>query len=139
MALKEVTGADIAISKGFKDIKIGLDANPFTKDVSAVKDDNAIKQAIKNLILTVPGERPFDTSIGSAVNELLFEPMDELIGDAIQDEITSTINKFEPRVSLISTFIEPNYEEGKYGVTVNYRIVGLPLVESVSFVLQRPE
>ena len=139
MALKEVTGADIAISKGFKDIKIGFDVNPFTKDVSAVKDDNAIKQAIKNLILTVPGERPFDTSIGSAVNELLFEPMDELIGDALQDEITSTINKFEPRVSLISTFIEPNYEESKYGVTVNYRIVGLPLVESVSFVLQRPE
>ena len=139
MALKEVTGADIAISKGFKDIKIGFDVNPFTKDVSAVRDDNAIKQAIKNLVLTVPGERPFNTSIGSSVNELLFEPMDELIGDALQDEIASTINKFEPRVSLINTIIVPNFETGKYGVTIKYRIVGLPLVESVSFVLQRPE
>ena len=65
--------------------------------------------------------------------------MDELISDALQDEIAATINKFEPRVSLINTIIEPNFETGKYGVTIKYRIVGLPLTESVSFVLQRPE
>ena len=139
MALKQVTGRDVAISKAFKDIKIDFARNPFTDDVAHVRNDNSIKQALKNLVLTVPGEVPFDNSIGSRVNELLFEPMDELIGDALQDEIASTINKFEPRVSLINTIIVPDYETGKYGVTVKYRIVGLPLTESVSFVLQRPE
>ena len=87
----------------------------------------------------MPGEVPFDNSIGSRVSELLFEPMDELISDALQDEIAATINKFEPRVSLINTIIVPNFETGKYSVTIKYRIVGLPLTESVSFVLQRPE
>ncbi|ADO99471.1 baseplate wedge subunit [Synechococcus phage Syn19] len=139
MALKQVTGRDVAISKAFKDIKIDFARNPFTDDVAHVKNDNSIKQALKNLVLTVPGEVPFDNSIGSRVSELLFEPMDELISDALQDEIASTINKFEPRVSLINTIIVPNFETGKYGVTINYRIVGLPLTESVSFVLQRPE
>ena len=139
MALKQVTGRDVAISKAFKDIKIDFARNPFTDDVAHVRNDNSIKQALKNLVLTVPGEVPFDNSIGSRVSELLFEPMDELISDALQDEIASTINKFEPRVSLINTLIEPDYEDGSYGVTVNYRIVGLPLVESVSFVLQRPQ
>ena len=65
--------------------------------------------------------------------------MDDLISDALQDEIAATINKFEPRVSLINTIIVPNFETGKYSVTIKYRIVGLPLTESVSFVLQRPE
>ena len=139
MALKQVTGRDVAISKAFKDIKIDFARNPFTDDVAHVRNDNSIKQALKNLVLTVPGEVPFDNSIGSRVSELLFEPMDELISDALQDEIASTINKFEPRVSLINTIIVPDYETGKYGVTVKYRIVGLPLTESVSFVLQRPE
>jgi len=139
MALKQVTGRDVAISKAFKDIKIDFARNPFTDDVAHVKNDNSIKQALKNLVLTVPGEVPFDNSIGSRVSELLFEPMDELISDALQDEIASTINKFEPRVSLINTIIVPNFETGKYGVTIKYRIVGLPLTESVSFVLQRPE
>ena len=139
MALKQVTGRDVAISKAFKDIKIDFARNPFTDDVAHVRNDNSIKQALKNLVLTVPGEVPFDNSIGSRVSELLFEPMDELISDALQDEIASTINKFEPRVSLINTIIVPNFETGKYSVTIKYRIVGLPLVESVSFVLQRPE
>jgi|TARA_R100000030_G_C3174580_1_gene104224 phage baseplate assembly protein W len=139
MALKQVTGRDVAISKAFKDIKIDFARNPFTDDVAHVRNDNSIKQALKNLVLTVPGEVPFDNSIGSRVSELLFEPMDELISDALQDEIASTINKFEPRVSLINTIIVPNFETGKYGVTIKYRIVGLPLTESVSFVLQRPE
>ena len=139
MALKQVTGRDVAISKAFKDIKIDFARNPFTDDIAHVKNDNSIKQALKNLVLTVPGEVPFDNSIGSRVSELLFEPMDELISDALQDEIAATINKFEPRVSLINTIIVPNFETGKYGVTIKYRIVGLPLTESVSFVLQRPE
>tara|TARA_Y100000033_G_scaffold45414_1_gene48843 strand:- start:1221 stop:1640 length:420 start_codon:yes stop_codon:yes gene_type:complete len=139
MALKQVTGRDVAISKAFKDIKIDFARNPFTDDVAHVRNDNSIKQALKNLVLTVPGEVPFDNSIGSRVSELLFEPMDELISDALQDEIAATINKFEPRVSLINTIIVPNFETGKYGVTIKYRIVGLPLTESVSFVLQRPE
>ena len=139
MALKQVTGRDVAISKAFKDIKIDFARNPFTDDVAHVRNDNSIKQALKNLVLTMPGEVPFDNSIGSRVSELLFEPMDELISDALQDEIAATINKFEPRVSLINTIIVPNFETGKYSVTIKYRIVGLPLTESVSFVLQRPE
>ena len=139
MALKQVTGRDVAISKAFKDIKIDFARNPFTDDVAHVRNDNSIKQALKNLVLTVPGEVPFDNSIGSRVSELLFEPMDELISDALQDEIAATINKFEPRVSLINTIIVLNFETGKYSVTIKYRIVGLPLTESVSFVLQRPE
>ena len=67
MALKQVTGRDVAISKAFKDIKIDFARNPFTDDVAHVRNDNSIKQALKNLVLTVPGEVPFEWAFGNKI------------------------------------------------------------------------
>ena len=113
--------------------------NPFTKDIYSVKNENAIKQSIKNLVLTVPGEKPFQPLVGSRVNELLFEPLDPFIADSIKDEIINTIKQNEPRVDLTEVTVLPLYEQNKINVSVEYRIVGLPIVESITFVLQRPE
>ena len=113
--------------------------NPFTKDVSAVQNDNAIKQSIKNLVLTAPGEKPFQPNIGSRVRQLLFEPLDAFTADTVRDEIINTINQYEPRVQLTEVLVTPVYEGNKLHVSIEYRIVGLPIVETVSFVLQRPE
>ena len=50
-------------SRGFKDLAISLKANPNTKDFSAVKNENAIKQSVRNLVLTQFGERPYQYDI----------------------------------------------------------------------------
>ncbi len=139
MALKEVKGKDTSVSRSFKDIGISFSRNRFTDDASSVKNDNAIKQSIKNLVLTSPGEKPFNFDIGSRVNELLFEPLDPFTCDAIREEIINTISQYEPRVELtdVATVI---FEQGnKLAVTVEYSIVGQPIIESINFVLQRPE
>ena len=57
MAFKPVTGKDLKLSRSFKDISLSMGSNPFTKDVAVVKNDNAIKQSIRNLVLTSPGEK----------------------------------------------------------------------------------
>jgi phage baseplate assembly protein W len=116
-----------------------LSRNPFTDDISTVKNDNAIKQSVKNLVLTTPGEKPFQPLIGSKINDLLFEPLDAFTSDAIRDEIINTINQYEPRVDLTEVSVEPIYEGNKFSIEVEYRIVGLPVVETITFVLQRPE
>jgi len=139
MALKEITGQQFTKSKGFRDISVGLLKNPFTDDVSSVTNDNAIKQAIKNLVLTIPGEKPFQPNKGSRVNSLLFEPLDPFTADAVKDEIINTINQYEPRVQLSKVIVTPIYEGNKLNIFVEYRIVGLPIVETITFVLQRPE
>ena len=113
--------------------------NPFTKDIYGVSNENAIKQSIKNLVLTVPGEKPFQPLVGSRVNELLFEPLDPFIADSIKDEIINTIKQHEPRVDLTDVTVLPVYERNQINVSVEYRIVGLPIVENITFVLQRPE
>tara|TARA_Y100000004_G_scaffold103063_2_gene115623 strand:- start:18438 stop:18857 length:420 start_codon:yes stop_codon:yes gene_type:complete len=139
MALKQVTGKEFKKSRSFKDLSINLLLNPFTKDVSAVQNDNAIKQSIKNLVLTAPGEKPFQPNIGSRVRQLLFEPLDAFTADTVRDEIINTINQYEPRVQLVNVQATPVFAGNKLNVYVEYRIVGLPIVETIEFVLQRPE
>ena len=139
MALKQVTGRKFKKSRSFKDLSINLLLNPFTKDVSAVQNDNAIKQSIKNLVLTAPGEKPFQPNIGSRVRQLLFEPLDAFTADTVRDEIINTINQYEPRVQLVNVQATPVFAGNKLNVYVEYRIVGLPIVETIEFVLQRPE
>lgn len=139
MSLKRIGGADFKKSKSFKDFSTNFARNPFTDDLSVVNNDNSIKQAVKNLILTTPGEKPFQPLVGSSVSSLLFEPLDAFTVDTIEDEIRSTINQYEPRVELTSVDVTPIYEGNKLNVSIEYQVVGLPIVETIEFVLQRPE
>jgi len=139
MPLKDIKGKDFKRSRAFTDLSISLARNPFTDDAATVKNDTSIKQAIRNLVLTRPGEKPFNPLVGSKVNELLFEPLDGFTADTIKDEIINTINQYEPRVELTDVLVTPIYEGNKLNVSIEYRIVGLPIVETISFVLQRPE
>ncbi|AMO42874.1 baseplate wedge subunit [Cyanophage S-RIM50] len=137
MALKPISGKDIKRSKSFKDLSMSFSRNRFTDDVSSVTNENSIKQAIKNLILTVPGEKPFQPLVGSRVYELLFEPLDPFTVDAIQDEIINTITQHEKRVQLINVDVTPIYENNKINVSVEYQVIGVPIIEEITFVLQQ--
>ena len=139
MALKKVSGKSVSRSRSFTDLAIGMARNANTKDVAVVKNDNAIKQAVRNLIMTSPGEKPFQPLVGSNISQLLFEPLDDFTEDAIRQEIINTINRFEPRVRLETVEVIGNFSRNTFDVTVEYRIVGIPIVETIEFVLQRPE
>ncbi len=139
MALKEIRGSKVNLSRAYKDVGIGLLINTFTKDTAVVKNENAIKQSIKNLVLTQRGEKLFQPEIGSGVYDLLFEPMDLFTADAIRDEIINTLGQYEPRITLGPVTVRANEDTNSFDVTVEYRIVGQPIVETVNFVLQRPE
>jgi len=139
MALKKIGGSDLKRSRSFKDFSVNFARNPFTDDLSVVHNDNSIKQAVKNIILTSPGEKPFQPLVGSSVSRLLFEPLDAFTADTIAEEIRTTINQYEPRVALTRVDVTPIYENNKINVSLEYRIVGLPIVETIEFVLQRPE
>ncbi len=139
MALKTIGAKEQKKSRAFKDIAMAFGKNPFTDDANVVKNDNSIKQAIKNLVLTTPGEKPFQPLTGSSVNDLLFEPLDPFTADTLRDEIINTINQYESRVRLENVWLQPIHERNQLNITIEYQIVGQPVTESFSFVLQRPE
>ena len=138
MVLKKIGPDEFNISRSFKDVNISFAKNPVTKDTAIVKNEMAIKQAIKNLVLTRPGEKHFQPEMGSEVYNLLFDPLDAFTAETIQDEIINTINGNEDRVSLVRVDVEVDSEKNGFQVEVEYRIVGIPLVEQITFVLQRP-
>ena len=125
------------LSRGFKDISMSFQVNPLNNDIISIKNETAIARSVRNLIFTLPGERFFNQNLGSRVSQTLFENMDEISASVIKDEITNTINNYEPRVDLISVDVSPNYDNNEFNVTINYYIVGIDVLpQQLSFALQ---
>ena len=125
-------------SKGFKDISMSFKVSPLTFDLIANKNETAIARSIRNLILTAPGERPFNPELGSQVSRLLFNPMDDITTDSLREQISNTINNFEPRVNLRQVIVQPNFDVGEYDISIRYDIVGIEATpQQLSFALQQ--
>ena len=125
------------VSKSFKDISASFQVNPLTYDIIALKNENAIARSVRNLVLTEKGERFFNNSLGSGVNRLLFESIDDITASSIKDEISNTIQNYEPRVDLIGVDVSPNYDNLEFNVTIRYTIVGIDSQpQQLSFALQ---
>jgi phage baseplate assembly protein W len=125
------------VSKGFKDISMTFQSNPINYDLIGIKNETAIARSIRNLVYTYPGERFFNENLGSKVSRSLFENVDELSASVIKDEITFTIENYEPRVDLIDVIVDPDYDNYGFNVTVNYYIIGIDVLpQQLSFALQ---
>ena len=125
-------------SKGFKDISMSFKVSPLTFDLIANKNETAIARSIRNLILTAPGERPFNPELGSQVSRLLFDPIDDITTEALREQISNTINNFEPRVNLRQVVVQPNFDVGEYDISIRYDIVGIEAsTQQLSFALQQ--
>ena len=118
------------VSKSFKDVSMSFKFNPLSGDLIALKNENAIARAVRNIVLTTPGEKFFDPDFGSSVSEILFENVDEITAISIEDEIKSSLRNYEPRVELINLTVNPNFDENQFDVRITYRIVGIDIPPS---------
>ena len=125
------------VSRGFKDLATSFNANPSTGDFGVVKNENAIKQSVRNLILTMFGERPFQPSIGSRVKMLLFEPWDPFAVDTIKSEIFNVIKRLEPRVRCTGVGLRDESDINSVHISIDYTIVGQQEVQNIDFQLEK--
>ena len=122
----------------FKDLSVTFKKHPVTDDLVQVKDKAAIVQAIQGILLTRKGERPFQPELGCDVQNMLFEPLDYASAGTIKQEIRETINRYEPRVTVVKITCNPDFDNNGYNVEMQYTIVGredLPV--GVEFILER--
>ena len=125
------------VSQGFKDISMTFQANPLNQDLIVLKNETAIARSVRNIVFTVPGEKFFQENFGSRISESLFENIDEISALEIKDEITESINRFEPRVRLISVEAIPDYAGNAFNVIIVYEIIGIDTpAQQLEFVLQ---
>ena len=118
------------VSKSFKDLSMSFKFNPLSGDLITLKNENAIARAVRNIVLTTPGEKFFDPDFGSSVSEILFENVDDITAVSIKDEIKSSLNNYEPRVELIDVNVDPNFDENQFDVLITYRIIGVDIPPS---------
>ena len=125
------------ISKGFKDLSMSFEVNPITNDLIGVKNDTAIARSIRNLVLTTPGERFFNEDLGSGVNEVLFDNVDDISAAIIKDEIETTIIRFEPRVKLQNVKVKGDFDNNQFDVQIQYYIIGIDVpLQELTFALE---
>lgn len=126
-----------ARKKGYRDLDLKLTLHPFRKDIIPLKDSEAVKNAVKNLILSNFFERPFQPELGANLKALLFEPMDVVTEIALKENIEDVILNHEPRIRLINIGVKGDIEKNNYNITVKYLIRQSNEQGTVQVVLRR--
>ena len=121
----------------FSDLDLNFTPHPVTKDIVRKFDEQAVKQSIKNLIMTANYERPFHSEIGSPIRKLLFENPSPLVIHTLRQTLRDLIANFEPRVEVLEIFPKFNLDGNELFVRITFRIVNTTTPLNVEVVLDR--
>ena len=125
------------ISRAFKDISLSFEPHPVTKDLQVLKNENAIRRSVRNIVETIPTERFFNSLLGSDVRSSLFEFVDFGTASTIQDQIQVAIENFEERVENLVVEVDPAPDDNTFNVTVIFDIIGQEFpAQDFTFILQ---
>lgn len=125
------------ISRSFKDISLSFEPHPVTKDLQVLKNENAIRRSVRNVVETLPTEKFFNSLFGSDVRSSLFDFIDFGTASEIQSQIETAILNFEPRVEIIDIEVDPRPDENSFYVTIVFNIIGQEFpTQEYSFLLE---
>ena len=124
-------------SQGFKDVSLSFKRHPVNNDILALKNEDAIKRSVQNLVRTNFGEVMFDPLVGTKITESLFELANDDYVVPIKTQIELTLRNFEPRVQLTDVIVQSEPDQNFMDITVEYDIVGLDSPsQSINFILE---
>ena len=121
----------------YSDLNLQMIPHPLKKDIIPLKDDAAVKNAVRNLLLTNFFERPFNSTMGANLRGLLFEPNDAITRLAIEDGIRNVLEQHEPRIENINILVETTANENEYRVVVVFSIKEDDSVQDIEINLRR--
>jgi phage baseplate assembly protein W len=110
----------------YKDFYINFDAHPVRKDLFVLEDTDSIKNAIKNILFTDPGERFFAPYFGGGIRASLFENIDINTAYMIRKQVEMSIENFEPRAQVIQVVVTPYEDQNAYAITVVFSTINNP-------------
>ena len=114
--------SEILNVRKFRDLDLNFKVNPFTKDIYLKRDEDAVKTALKHLILTKNFERPFHPEIGTQIHSLLFENFSPAVRIAMERTIQDAIENYEPRVNLNYVSIRELQDNNALEVTIVFSL-----------------
>lgn len=127
-------------SKGtvtYTDIDLSFKSNPVTGDVRKKVDIDSIKQSLKNLLFTDKGERPFQPFLYGGLNDLLFEPLDNITTGILEDQIRTVIANHEPRITVIRVKVDSEKDRNELNVSIQFNMVNVLEPQTINIILKR--
>ena len=113
-------------ARTYSDLDLFFGSKAANNDISIVKDIQAVKRSVRNLVLTNHYEKPFHPEIGSGVRDILFEPMTPITANILARKIEDVIENYEPRAKLIGVRAFPNLDRNEYECTIEFFVVNTP-------------
>lgn len=126
-----------AVITTFQDLDLDFTPHPVSGDIIPLKDADAVKRSVRNLILTSVYERLFQPKLGSGVTQLLFEPINPSTQIALEGAIKDVLKKHERRCTIISVVAKVNADENGYDVTLTFAIDKISEILTVDMFLER--
>lgn len=123
--------------KPYADLDLSLTLHPVFNDIRPVKDLRAVKNAVKNLVLTNFNERPFQPKLGSNVRALLFENATPITIISIKEEIERVLRVHEKRVNQVSVDVTDDSDNNAYRVSISFNIISFDEVVDMDILLER--
>lgn len=127
----------VSRKKPWRDLDLSLKIHPIRKDIIPLKDDAAIKNAVRNLLVSNFYERPFQDDLGANLRGLLFEPAGIITTIQLRDSIRRVLNKYEPRIAVTSIDITDLSQDNSYKIKVKFKIKEYDSAEAVEIILRR--
>ena len=125
------------ISRAFKDISLSFEPHPITNDLQILKNENAIRRSVRNIVETIPTERFFNPLLGSEVRSSLFEFVDFGTASVIEGQIEIALDNFEPRIDNVQVQVVPTPDQNSFEVNVLFDIIGQEFpTQEYSFLLE---
>jgi len=130
------TGSSIEVSR-YSDLNLQMIPHPQKKDIIPLNGDLAVKNAVRNLLLTNFYERPFNSALGSNLRSLLFEPADTITKLALENGVKAVLENHEPRIDNINVIVNSYQNDAEYRITVVFSIKATDQVADVEINLRR--
>lgn len=121
----------------FSDFNTSFAVHPVKKDLAVKEDINAVKQSVRNLLLTNRGERLMQPNIGSKMRSLLFENFSPQTAELVKQYTRETIENYEPRASLIDVTVSPDPDNNNLNVTVLFAIINIDEPQRLNLQIER--
>ena len=121
------------ISKSFRDFSLTFEKNAVTNDILSLKNEAAIKESVKNIVLYNFYEKPFDPFFGGNIIGLLFENSTPTMVLEVKNRIEQSIEIHEPRVTAVSALVQFEEDRNELNCKIQYLILGIsPKFDDIS-------
>ena len=125
------------ISKSFRDFSLTFEKNAVTNDVLSLKNEAAIKESVKNIVLYNFYEKPFNPFFGGNIIGLLFENSTPTLELEVKNRISNSVEVYEPRVTAVTVDVDFEEDQNDLQVEITYLILGIkPKFDNLSVIFK---